>query len=118
MEKNLTIVARKVNTKDGKSFVKFSTQINDIWYRVSFNRSVDRIPNQPGRYHFTVDTKALSVARGKKYISKDGIEKYENDTLWISEYVSAKKFTDEELRKEQESQIAAVFGDESDNLPF
>lgn len=116
MEKKLIINARKALTSRGQVFYKYSTNINGTWYKIAFNKSAGARPEQSGVYEFTVDTQNLSIATGKTYIAKDGIEKRENDTIWIASYSSARKFTDEELRQRDQSKINAIFG--NDSLPF
>lgn len=117
MEKTLTISAKRISTKNGNSFLKFSTQINGVWYRVKFNKSAGAQPDVAGRYEFVVDTSALSIQKGHTFTGKDGNPMQENDTIWIKKYNSARKYTTEELMKEQIASVAAIFGDE-EQLPF
>lgn len=117
MEKTLTISAKRITTKNGNAFLKFSTQINGVWYRVKFNKSAGAQPDKAGRYEFKVDTSALSIQKGSLFTGKDGTPMQENDTIWIKHYNSARRFTEEELEKEQATSIAAIFGEE-EQLPF
>lgn len=84
---------------------------------MKFNKSAGAQPDKTGRYEFVVDTSALSIQKGNTFTGKDGNLMQENDTIWVKRYNSARRFTNEELEKEQAASIAAIFGDE-EQLPF
>lgn len=116
MEKIITINARKQTTSRGSAFYKYSTNINGKWYQVKFNKSAGNRPEASGVYNFKVDTSDLSIANGKYYTDRNGEQRQENDTIWISKYIAVQKITDEELRRRDAAKIEQMFGDES--LPF
>lgn len=110
MEKKITLVARKATTSRGQVFYKTSANVNGTWYKVSFNKSAGARPEQSGIYEVIVDPQDVSIAEGKPYTDKNGVERLGNDTLWIARYVALNKVSNEELRRREQAKVDAIFG--------
>lgn len=108
MEKQITVSAKKQTLNDGRSFIKMNTKLKDKWYKVSFNKTAGQMPTQSGRYIVTVDTKNIDVQEGKYYIAGDGTRRQENDKIWIKEYISIERVSDEELRAKREKEVLDI----------
>lgn len=105
---------------DKNTFIVCSAHIGEKWYKVKFNRDCPVEVKEKGIYDLSVNIDDCSLERGKKITNKEGKEVVTNDILWISNVVTLRKYTEEELRERNRTVMGSVFGDDNDGekLPF
>lgn len=114
----IKIHAQEVN-KDGKRFIASSAEIRGKWFKIKFTQECERAPKKRGLYDITFSFDDCSVEKGKRYIKKDGTEGIANDTIWVRKISDIRKYTEEELAKENRAEMAEIFGvDVDEDIPF
>ena len=108
--KTFVISARKVKVNN-KSFISCSTKIGDTFYKVKFRKDCEKAPKKPCLYDITVDIDKCSIQNGKKYITKDGYEAIGNHTIWVSEVMELREYTDEEMSEINRAKFDGVFAE-------
>ena len=97
--------------KDKISFIAFSTEINDVWFKVKFTKSCNDVPKERGLYDVTFDFDYCSLERGRSYVGNDGTEKHGKDTIWVRKIENVRQYTEEELAEANRIRMNTIFGD-------
>ena len=107
--RSFRIYAKVVKLDDEESFITCSAKINDKYYKVRFRMTCPDYIKEYGVYEIKLKEEMINISRGKTYKTKDGIKGKENDTLWIKDYISLVKLSDEDLDKENRESVSDVF---------
>lgn len=109
MTKDIIVSATIVKNGE-KKFTRYATKLKDSWYRVKFNSTVRVLPQDAGRYVFTVDVDNMSIQESNKtYITDAGEVRKESDILWISGYEDFNKVSEDQLKAENREKVLSLF---------
>ena len=107
-ELTMQLHAREVKL-DKNTFIACSACINEKWYKVKFRKDCEVTPKTKGLYDLTVDLGNCTLQKGKP-IEINGKTTYENDTLWVSEVVELRKYTEDEIKEINRRKLGSALG--------
>ena len=111
MKQTFKISAKEIKKADGSgTFVSCSAKINNIWYKVKFTKESTVSIKTRGLYDITVRVDDMSRQKGREKVNKNGKKVKENDTIWINNVVTLRKYTKEEMDEINRNDLAEVFG--------
>lgn len=115
--RKITIHAREVK-KDKQSFIACTAEIGGRWYKIKFVKGCAKAPQLKGLYELTIDFDNCSIERGRKYVTNDGREGRDRDTIWVKEITEIRKYTDEEMKEMNRNAMFALFDVPDEPMPF
>lgn len=119
MENELSIDLRvKLVEHEGKKFPTCTANVSGKWFKVKFKMECNTTPKQGGMYHLVISKDDISIQKGKQYTRKDGTTGIENPTIWVSNVISLKPYTDEEMKEINRANVDSFFTINEDSIPF
>ena len=110
--KEFDVYGKEISYDNGKkSFIVYSTRINNVYYQVKFIRKCINQPISSGRYRLKVELSKMNIQN-----TKDG--NYVKKILWIKEVIENYKYSQIELDKENEDKMRLLFSDTDENNIF
>ena len=111
MKQTFKVSAKEIKKADGTgTFVSCSAKINNNWYKIKFTKECTVSIKTRGLYDITVKVDDMSRQKGREKATKNGKKVKENDTIWINNVVSLRKYTKEEMDEINRNALAVVFG--------
>lgn len=101
------VYAKKITTKDGKSFIRCITKVNNTFYNVKFTQDCNQSIKKVGVYELTVPLKSMGIQESK--ILPTGFKP--NDTLWIRECEDIRQYSQDELDELGSKRVSDIFND-------
>lgn len=101
------VYAKKITTKDGKSFIRCLTKVNNTYYNVKFTQDSDNSIRKVGVYEIIVPLKGMSIQEAKPIST--GFKP--NDTLWIRECDEIRQYSQDELNELEYKRVSDIFND-------
>lgn len=110
MIKEFRVFSRKYESKEGKSFLRFSyTKDGETFYDVKFTKDCLNTIKVTGYFKVKADTKNISIGKSERK-EVNGTIYNTNQTLWIREVISIVRDDEYEemLAKVREDELAEI----------
>lgn len=101
------VYAKKIATKDGHTFIRCITKVNNTFYNVKFTRDSNDSIKRVGVYEVVAPLKGLSIQESKPLST--GFKP--NDTLWVRECDTIRQYSQDELNELDSKRVEDIFND-------
>lgn len=95
---------------DKQKFIACSAEINGKWYKIKFTKECEGTPKKRGLYDCTINFDDCSIEKGRIYTRNNGETGIANDTIWVTNIVGLRQYTDEELKAMNRLAMGNIFG--------